>query len=431
MEQTAIPTKPSGIPWLGDIPAHWEVKRLRYGVNLSTDRVEVDEEVVMPYVGMENIESWTGKLLPLDEEFVPTGTSNRFKKSQVLFGKLRPYLAKATVAEHTGVCSTELMVFEPVLFESRFLLYTLLSDGFIKLVDSSTQGSKMPRADWEFVGNMRVTLPPLPEQRAIAAFLDERTARIDGLIARKQRLVALLREKRQALITRAVTRGLDANVKLKESGVPWLGLVPEHWGVKRVKQVTHRITKGTTPTTEGGGFADEGEVTFIKVESIDDRLKVMKHMCARIDHETHMSLSRSHLQEGDVLLSIAGAIGRVAIVRKEILPANANQAVGIIRPDPSAILSEWLALALHGHGAQEQFALDNVQSAQANLSLTNLGNTWITLPTISEQTKTLAQVRTITGRIDALIAKVEAAVLRLVEYRVALISAAVTGKVRV
>src|SRR5690606_13665335 len=118
-----------------------------------------------------------------------------------------------------------------------FLCYLVLSDGFIKLVDSSTQGAKMPRADWEFVGNIPLPLPPLPEQRAIAAFLDERTARIDALVARKRRLVQLLKEKRQALITRAVTRGLDPKVKMKESGVPWLGEVPEHWEVKRLKDV--------------------------------------------------------------------------------------------------------------------------------------------------------------------------------------------------
>ncbi|MCA9463817.1 MAG: restriction endonuclease subunit S, partial [Nitrospira sp.] len=180
-------------------------------------------------------------------------------------------------------------------------------------------------------GRLVVQVPPLEEQQAIAAWLDERTARIDTLIAKKQRLIELLQEKRQAIISKAVTRGLDPHVKLKDSGIPWLGEVPEHWEVKRVKHLTKRITKGTTPTTLGHDYTPSG-ILFVKVESITSTHQVDLNQCAFIDSQTHALLERSQLKEGDILLSIAGAIGRSAIVSRELLPANTNQAVAIISP---------------------------------------------------------------------------------------------------
>ena len=227
--------KPSGIDWLGEVPEHWEVKRLKFLSELINEKIEIDGGCDQPYIGMEHVESWTGKLFPLDDDFIPTGISNSFRPRDVLFGKLRPYLAKATVVDFEGLCSSELMVLRSPSMDRRFLLYTLLSHGFIELVDSSTYGVKMPRASWEFIGSMRNPLPPLPEQHTIATFLEERTARIDALIEAKRELLALLKEKRQALITHAVTKGLDPDAKMKPSGVEWLGEVPEHWIVKSLK----------------------------------------------------------------------------------------------------------------------------------------------------------------------------------------------------
>jgi type I restriction enzyme S subunit len=137
--------KPSGVDWLGDVPEHWEAKRLKMAVHLTDKKVDADEDNPVPYIGMENIESWTGRLLPINPDIVPTGTANAFKAGQTLFGKLRPYLAKACNPDFDGLCSTELLVLNGVEFDRDSLRYALLSDGFIKLVDSSTYGSKMPR----------------------------------------------------------------------------------------------------------------------------------------------------------------------------------------------------------------------------------------------------------------------------------------------
>jgi restriction endonuclease S subunit len=211
------PMKDSGIPWLGEIPAHWTATRIKHVVTLRRSRVQSDEER-KPYIGLEHIESWTGRLVSdlssADEAAVSAtresdSLSSTFEPGDVLFGKLRPYLAKAWVAEFAGRCTTEALVMQPVAVEARFLRYVFLCPDFIDLVDASTFGSKMPRADWDFIGNIKIPLPPATEQRAIVEHITEETARLDALRAATERSIALLKERRAALISAAVTGQID------------------------------------------------------------------------------------------------------------------------------------------------------------------------------------------------------------------------------
>ena len=201
----------SGVEWLGDVPEYWKTMKLKKLVSLVEEKnSEVDGENRPPYIGLEHIESWTGVLCVRDSEFVPTSISNRFRSGDVLFGKLRPYLAKACKPSFEGICSSELLVLRPRSgIEGRFLLHLLLTKGFISLVDSSTYGAKMPRANWNDVSSCVLPVPPLKEQRAIADFLDRETAKIDGLVAKVDTAIARLREYRAALITAAVTGQVD------------------------------------------------------------------------------------------------------------------------------------------------------------------------------------------------------------------------------
>ncbi|MEJ1958796.1 MAG: restriction endonuclease subunit S [Nitrosomonadales bacterium] len=248
--------KPSGVEWLEKLPTTWTMKRLKYVANRSEVKIDADEEHFLPYIGLEHVESWTGRLLPLDEELVPTGISNYFKSGDTLFGKLRPYLAKACNVNFEGLCSSELLVLRGKNYEPRFLLYQLLSHDFISLVDSSTYGSKMPRANWDFIGYCELPLPPLEEQQTIADFLDVQIAKIDTLLAKKRQLIDKLKEKRSALIARTVTRGLppaaaqaaglEPHSAMKDSGVEWLGQIPAHWQMKRLISQFKSVGGGTT-----------------------------------------------------------------------------------------------------------------------------------------------------------------------------------------
>ena len=202
--------KSSGVAWLGDVPEHWEVRRLKYLARRIDKKMEANVGTSLPYIGMENIESWTGKLRMLDTDFLPVGMSNRFIEGDTLLGKLRPYLAKVCNVNFTGLCSSELLVLRVShLMTRKFFLYMLLTHSFIALVNASTYGAKMPRTNWNFIGSLVLAVPPLDEQRAIADYLDRETAKIDTLLAKVEAAIDRLREYRAALITAAVTGKID------------------------------------------------------------------------------------------------------------------------------------------------------------------------------------------------------------------------------
>ena len=241
-----LPHKPSGVPWLGDVPEHWVVDRLKGHVANITDQTrELDSDGV--YVALEQVESWTGRLSDAGDGVYFDSQVKRFRAGDVLFGKLRPYLAKVTSPSRNGVCVGEFLVLRCRDFRlmPSYLERLLRSKPIIDAVDSSTFGAKMPRADWDFIGSMRIPLSPLPEQTAIVHYLDHMDRRIRRYVSAKRKLIALLEEEKQATIHRAVIRGLDPNVRLKPSGVEWLGEVPAHWKMVRNGQLfVQRNEKG-------------------------------------------------------------------------------------------------------------------------------------------------------------------------------------------
>lgn len=200
--------------------------KLKYAVRLITEK---STDSSLPYIGLENIQSYSGKYIELEECQQPESAANLFCTGNVLYGKLRPYLCKAIVAPFDGQCSSELLVLKCEKIQSRYLHKVLLSHEFTAYVDSTTYGTKMPRANWSDIGLFRVFTPTIAEQEHIATYLDRKTAQIDGIIADKEKLIALLKEKRQAIISEAVTRGLDPTVPMKDSGVEWIGQIPAHW----------------------------------------------------------------------------------------------------------------------------------------------------------------------------------------------------------
>lgn len=249
----SLPTYPrymdSGVEWLGPVPSHWSVHRLKTKLFLLTEKAT---ERNYP-IALENIESGSGKFLPTEGEFEGEGVA--FDTGDILFGKLRPYLAKVYLTECAGEAVGDFHVLRPAkAMVGRFVQFQILTRAFIDVVDGSTFGSKMPRASWESLGNMPLAVPPVEEQTAIAAFLDRETGKIDALIAEKEKLVTLLAEKRQATISNAVTRGLNPNAPIKDSGVAWLGEVPAHWEVAALKRYW-TVTDCKHVTAE---FVDDG-----------------------------------------------------------------------------------------------------------------------------------------------------------------------------
>ncbi|TNB57306.1 restriction endonuclease subunit S [Campylobacter helveticus] len=194
-----IESKNSGIEYLGLIPHHWEVKKLKYLATLRNQKSNDSDFKV----GLENIESQTGKYISTNE-VVFEDSGIYFYKNDILFGKLRPYLAKVFLADREGVCVSEFLVLTPKKQCGNFLKFLMLSPLFISVVDGSTYGSKMPRASWEFIGNLKIPLPPLQEQKEIAEFLDSKVAQIDSVIEKTKKQIELVKEYKNTLINEAV-----------------------------------------------------------------------------------------------------------------------------------------------------------------------------------------------------------------------------------
>ena len=284
--------------WVGKPPAGWRADWLKWHVRLSTQWPSDEEAEDLPYIANEDIASWTGKLLNPDPQ-PADADSRKFLRDDVLFNKLRPYLAKVFHASFAGVSSGELLCLraaDHVL--PRYLFYVVSSKAFVDVVNAETFGSKMPRADWETVGHQPLPLPPLETQERIAAFLDEKTARIDGLIEKKRALLERLAEKRQAIITQAVTKGLNPAIPLKDSGIDWLGPIPAHWEVIALNKVTTKITNGYVGPTRDL-FVDDG-VRYIQSLHIKGN-RIIFGDDYFVEEEWSQQHAKSILKTGDVL----------------------------------------------------------------------------------------------------------------------------------
>jgi type I restriction enzyme S subunit len=292
----------------------------------------------------------------------------------------------------------------------------------------------MPRVSPDQVASSFVGLPPLPEQRAIAAFLDRETARIDALVAKKERLIALLQEQRTALITRAVTRGLDPTVPMKDSGVEWLGEIPAHWEVKRLRHLVARIEQGWSPDCENRE-ADEDEWGVLKAGCVN------RGAFLESEHKALpgalMPIVSLEIAEGDLLMSRASGsrelVGSVAVVPKCRPRLLLCDKVFRLHPYVERADRYFLAYAMNSRVARSQIevVLSGGSGLANNIAQEVVKDLLFAQPGLPEQRAIAAFLDRETARIDTLIAKVREAIERLKELRTALISAAVTGKIDV
>jgi type I restriction enzyme S subunit len=393
--------------------------KLRRAAELKVRRCEDNS---LPYVGLENVEPKTGRYLEGVNE-MPDAVANEFVPGDVLFGKLRPYLAKSLAPEFHGRCSGELLVLRPKCLDARFLHYWLLSDETISAVSASTYGAKMPRADWDFIGNLEIPTPPLPTQRRIAAHLDRETAQIDALVAEKETLLALLEEKRASLISHAVTRGLNPKAKLKPSGIPWLGEVPEHWSVLPLKRLTTTIKTGTTPNTDD--VTVEGDFDWYTPGDFghDIHLSPSKR---RIFRESESFDSLRVFPAGTILfVGIGATLGKCSV---SLTDCSANQQINAIVPTCETN-SIFLCLSLRAQA--EGIRLMANASTIGILNQERTSAIPIAVPPPAEQSAIAAECLRISTAIDRAIAEIQTSITLLREKRSSLISAAVTGEMAV
>jgi type I restriction enzyme S subunit len=346
-----------------------------------------------------------------------------FEAGDILFGKLRPYLAKAWIADFNGRCSTELLPLRPEKIDPRFGLYVILSQQFIDAVDASTFGSKMPRADWEFIGNLLIPLPTPRQQSNTAKFLDRETTEIDALISAKQRLLDLLAEKRRAIVAEAIMRGLNPAAPLRPSGIDWLGDIPAHWEACHLKRVLARLDYGTSDATDV-----VGSIAILRMGDIrDGELDFSK--LAYLDQVEDGLL----LQEGDLVFNRTNSldqIGKVALFRGNVdFPVSFASYLVRLRCEKSG-LPEYLNWVLNSPYALAWARAEALPSiGQANLNPNRYGYLPIALPPLAEQQALTKHLAESVARLDSIRAATEHSITLLKERRGALIAAAVTGQI--
>jgi len=421
--------KDSGVEWLGEVPGHWGVKRLKRNLQLLTEKTVRREHPV----ALENIESWSGRFVETETEFLGEGVA--FEPGDILFGKLRPYLAKAYLAETAGEAVGDFHVMRPSKdVDGRFAQYQILNRDFITIVDGSTFGAKMPRASWDFLCNMELATPPKTEQQTIAAFLDRETGKIDALIAEQRRLVELLAEKRQAVISHAVSKGLSPNAKMKYSGIEWLGEVPEHWEMKKIKQVSSLKGRLGWQGLKAEEYRAEGP--FVVSSAHFDNFAIDWDVCPHVSTERYDLDNNIQLCEGDVLLMKDGAaLGKLAYLA--YLPDRAclNSHLLLFRPflmnQRATYNPRFLFFLMRTDYFQEHINLHATGTTFLGISQEEIGNYRLVLPPLDEQVAIACYLDAETSKFDTLSVEANRAIELLKERRSALISAAVTGKLDV
>lgn len=199
-----VPLKDSGVEWLGEVPEHWGVKRLKRLLRQLTEKTDRRDNPI----ALENVQGWSGRFIPTETEFEGEGIA--FERGDILFGKLRPYLAKVYLTETPGESVGDFHVMRPIPeINGRFVMYQMLNRDFITIVNSSTYGAKMPRVAWDFMANMALVIPPKNEEQAIIDFLDNEISKLETLTTEAQTTIFLLQERRTALISAVVTGKID------------------------------------------------------------------------------------------------------------------------------------------------------------------------------------------------------------------------------
>ena len=229
--------KDSGVEWIGAIPKGWKVNKLKY-ICHEYGKTSLMHPENNKYIGLENVISYSDVINTTDTEYTES-IQKVCKKGALLFSKLRPYLAKVIIAPFDGYCTNEFLEFDYFYGDMRFLKHCLRNPKFINEVDNTTYGVKMPRTNTGIVLNQYIPLPPLPEQQRIADFLDTKCGILDRTIDAVSRQIEDLEKYKKALITKTVTKGIckkgEPERAMKDSGVEWIGGIPEEWDVSKVK----------------------------------------------------------------------------------------------------------------------------------------------------------------------------------------------------
>jgi type I restriction enzyme S subunit len=430
--------KESGITWLRKVPELWHIRRIRWLCQIKKRIVgELGYDVLsitQRGIRVKDLEGNEGQL------------SMDYSKYQLVepgdfaMNHMDLLTGWVDISDRRGVTSPDYRVFslrDPSACNDRYLLYLLQMGYSLKVLYAYGQGSSQLgrwRLPTQQFNELRVPLPGLIEQAAIVEFLDRENAKIAALITEQERLVELLQEKRQAIISHAVTKGLNRDVTMKPSGLEWLGDVPAHWNLKRIKQIVRSLEQGWSPQCEGYPVESAEEWGVLKVGCVNGgKFRPEENKALPRDLEPRSDLG---VMAGDLLVSRANTrelVGSAAIVPRDFSNLLLCDKLYRLRVDSNACLPQYLGLYLGTSvvRGQVELAATGASSSMLNIGQSTIMELHVALPSVAEQAAIASYVDDECGRLDSLAEAAYAAVILLQERRSALISAAVTGQIDV
>jgi type I restriction enzyme S subunit len=412
--------KDSGVEWIGEIPEHWNISKLKYltycldekRIPLSSEqRGEMQGDI--PYWGanciIDYVNDWIidGEVVLLGEDGAPFFDRNKdvaFYSNEKIWPNNHVHVLRALQS-----------------INAKLLTYILNTVDYRNYINGSTR-DKLTQSEMK---NILIQLPSAQEQKAIANFLDQKTSEIDGLIADKEKLIELLQEKRQAVITEAVTKGLNPNVKMKDSGIEWIGEIPEHWNVEPIKYMVKTIQTGTTPTTKNDDYFD-GDIQwftpgdFHGSKELYEASRKISNL-AVIDNEARLFPKNTVM-----IVGIGATVGKVAKLGVE---GSFNQQITGLIVNEQRLNCDYLYYWLY-------INQETIKNISNYTTLPIINNEFVknfeclSLP-LDEQQAIVNYLNQKTSEIDDLILKIRLQIQKLKEYRQSLISEAVTGKIDV
>lgn len=417
--------KDSGVTWLGEVPAHWEVRRL--GHYFSERRTKVSDKDFAPLSVTKNgvvpqietaakSDDGDNRKLVRDGDFVINGRSDRKGSS-----------GTSDLDGSVSLINTVLVPSSEVI--GKFVHHLLRSVPFQEEYYRFGKGivADLWSTNYSEMRNITLAVPKRAEQAAIATFLDRETAKIDALIAEQEKLLALLAEKRQATISQAVTKGLNPDAPMKDSGIAWLGEVPAHWEIRSISSISTKITNGYVGPTRDI-LLDDG-VRYLQSLHV-------KNNVIRFDSPYYVSQEwsdahqKSILREGDVLIVQTGDIGQSAVVTAEFVGCNCHALI-IVSPIHNELDGRWLSWVLNSEYGIHSLLSIQTGALHPHLNCGNVKGLYLPLPSMDEQAQIVEYIDCRIGRIDDMAENAKRAMDLLKERRSALIAAVVTGQIDV
>lgn len=422
--------KDSGVEWLGKVPSHWASPPL-WTLFRRTKRVGYEGEQLLSVYRDYGVIPKSSREDNFNKPSDDLSTYQLVEHGDLVINKMKAWQGSVAISEHRGIVSPAYFVYQSTNTENgRFFHYLMRSPQYTAGYLSLSKGIRVNQWDLEpeYHSRMPVLIPPPDEQAAIADFLDRETGKIDALVAEQERLIALLAEKRQAVISHAVTKGLDPTAPMKPSGIDWLGDIPAHWEVRALKHIV------STPITDGPhetpDFSDEG-IPFVSAEAVSSGKIDFGKIRGFISEADHKRYSEKYKpQRNDIYMIKSGATTGVTAIVDTDADFNIWSPLAAIRCGEGSI-PRFALNFMRSKNFQEAVTLNWSFGTQQNIGMGVIENLSVTIPPINEQIKIAERLELMTAMFDKLISEANKAISLLQERRTALISAAVTGKIDV